>query len=283
MDWSDLDDELDAWGAEGRVATLWWRDDDAAAPAPALGRLAGLAREHGVTVGLAVIPALAQPSLAPWLESVRAEVLQHGWAHRNHAANGEKKAELGRHRASDIVTAELSKGFGKLGEYAGDRLLPVLVPPWNRIDPGLVQELPHIGFQGLSTFGPRRAAEPAPGLGQTNCHVDVVDWRGGRDFVGCDRALAAVVAHLAARRRGSADPAEPTGLLTHHLVHEESIWTFIARFLERTRQHPAARWLAPSEAILGERHAASRRALSFEPSTPAGNRGARGSRTERPA
>ena len=283
MDWSDLTDELDAWRAEGRLASLWWRDDDAVAPTPALDRLAGLAREHGVTVGLAVIPALAQPSLGPWLESVRAEVLQHGWVHRSHAANAEKKAELGRHRASEVVTAELSKGFRALGEHAGDRLLPVLVPPWNRIDPGLVQDLPRIGFQGLSTFGPRRAAEPAPGLGQTNCHVDVVDWRGGRGFVGCDRALAAVIAHLAARRRGSADPAEPTGLLTHHLVHEESIWTFIARFLERTRQHPAARWLAPSEAILGERHAASCRALSFEPSTPAGNRGARGSCTERPA
>ena len=68
MDWSDLTDELDAWRAEGRIASLWWRDDDAVAPAPALDRLAGLAGEHGVTVGLAVIPALVQPSLAPWLE-----------------------------------------------------------------------------------------------------------------------------------------------------------------------------------------------------------------------
>ena len=251
MHWSDLSEELDAWHAEGHVASLWWRDDDAAAPAPALDRLADLAREHVVTVGLAVIPALAQPSLAPWLEPLRAEVLQHGWDHRNHAAAGEKKVELGPQRALGEVTAELSKGSAKLRELAGDQCLPVLVPPWNRIDPALVPALPHGGFRGISAFGPRRTAEAAPGLRQTNCHVDVVDWRGGRRFVGRDRALAEVVAHLAARRRRSVDPAEPTGLLTHHAVHEESTWTFIARFIERTRQHPAVRWLAPSEAILG--------------------------------
>ena len=251
MDWSDLTDELDAWRAEGRTASLWWRDDDAAAPTPALDRLAGLARAHEVTVGLAVIPAVAEPALAPWLESVSAEVLQHGWVHRNHAAPGEKKSELGGGRAPDEVTAELSRGFRRLGGIAGDRLQPVLVPPWNRIDPALVPVLPRAGFRGFSTYGSRSGAEPAPGLRQTNCHVDVVDWRGGRGFVGCGQALGLAIAHLAARRARSVDAAEPTGLLTHHAVHEESTWTFVARFLEHTRRHPAARWLAPGAAILG--------------------------------
>ena len=250
MDWSDLANELDAWQAEGRIASLWWRDDDAAVPTPALDRLAGLAREHEVTVGLAVIPALAELSLAPWLESVRAEVLQHGWAHRNHAAGGEKKSELGDGRDTRAAMGELTRGFGKLRVLAGDRFRPVLVPPWNRIDPVLVPTLPRIGFRGLTTFGPRCAASPAPGLMQTNCHVDVVDWRGGRGFVGPERALAAVVGHLAARRKGSVDAAEPTGLLTHHAVHDESAWDFCARLFERARRHPAARWLEPGEAIL---------------------------------
>ena len=250
MDWSDLCEELDAWHGAGRTASLWWRDDDATAPTPALDRLAGLAHEHAVTVGLAVIPALAEPSLAPWLESGSAEVLQHGWAHSNHAADGQKKTELGDHRAPGVAAAELSKGLAKLRELAGVRCLPVLVPPWNRIDEAVISTLPSVGFRGLSTFGPRPAAEAASGLGQTNCHVDVVDWRGGRGFVGRDRAIAAVVSHLAARRERSVDPAEPTGLLTHHAVHEESIWTFIARFMERTGRHPAVRWLAPSEAMV---------------------------------
>ena len=250
MNWSDLRDELDAWHDAGRTASFWWRDDDATAPTPALDRLAGLACEHAITVGLAVIPALAQPSLAPWLESERAEVLQHGWAHCNHAAHGQKRAELGAHRAPEVAAAELSKGFAKLRELAGARYLPVLVPPWNRIDDAVISTLADVGFRALSTFGPRRAAAAAPGIGQTNCHVDVVDWRGGRGFVGRDRAVAAVVAHLAARRTLSADPAEPTGLLTHHAVHEESTWTFIDRFMALTRRHPAVRWLAPNEAMI---------------------------------
>ena len=250
MNWSDLVDELDAWYAEGRFASLWWRDDDAAAPSPGLDRLAGLARAHRVTVGLAVIPARVQPVLATWLESVQAEVLQHGWAHRSHAAAGEKKAEFGSGRDEDAVARELGQGFDTLRELFCHRFQPVLVPPWNRLDPGLITGLAHAGFRGLSMYGPRPAAEPAPGLGQTNCHVDIVDWRGGRGFVGHDRALAAAVAHLAARRARSVDPTEPTGLLTHHAVHEEATWTFIAGFLERTRHHRAVRWLAPSEAIL---------------------------------
>ena len=250
MHWSDLTNELDAWQAEGRTASLWWRDDDAAAPTPALDRLAGLAREHGVMVGLAVIPAHAEPLLAPWFESACAEVLQHGWAHRNHAAEGQKKSELGDGRESEAVMGELAKGFGKLRALAGERFRPVLVPPWNRISADLFPTLPHAGFRGLSTFGPRRAAYPVPGLMQTNCHVDVVDWRRGRRFVGPERALAAVVGHLAARRRGSVDAAEPTGLLTHHAVHDESAWDFCARVFDCTRRHPAARWLEPSEAIL---------------------------------
>ena len=250
MHWSDLSNELEAWRGEGRVASMWWRDDDAVAPGPALDRLAGIAGEHAVTVGLAVIPALASGALATWIESAPVEVLQHGWAHRNHTTDGGKKSELGRHRASGTVTAELAEGLAKLREFAGARCLPVLVPPWNRIDPALIPALPGVGFRGLSTFGARRAAEPAPGLRQVNCHVDVVDWRGGRGFVGRDRAIAAMIAHLAARRRHSVDPAEPTGLLTHHAVHEEGTWTFLARLMERTRRHPAVRWLAPGEAIL---------------------------------
>ena len=249
MHWSDLSNELDAWRDEGRIASLWWRDDDACVPVPALDRLAHLACEHEVTAGLAVIPAPASPALAPWLESVRIEVLQHGWDHRSHSTDGEKKMELGPHRATGDITADLAQGRTKLRGLADQRCLPVLVPPWNRIAPALAPALPHIGFRGLSAFGPRRAAEPVPGLRQVNCHVDIVNWRGGRGFVGRDRALAAVVTHLGARRARSVDPAEPTGLLTHHAVHEEATWAFIARFIELTRRHPAVRWLTPREAI----------------------------------
>ena len=77
--WRDFSEELNSWGAEGRIATLWWRDDDAAAPCRELDGL--LRAAEGVPVALAVIPALAGSALAAWLEECAPEpirVLQHG-------------------------------------------------------------------------------------------------------------------------------------------------------------------------------------------------------------
>src|SRR5216684_8019215 len=62
-DWLDLERELDAWRAAGRSATLWWRDDDAVRPTPALDRLLAIAA--GVPLALAVIPG---PTGAPLAE-----------------------------------------------------------------------------------------------------------------------------------------------------------------------------------------------------------------------
>src|SRR5271170_1486794 len=84
--WTDLADELDRWGEKGRIATLWWRDDDAAAPSRRLDSLLATAGE--VPVALAVIPALADQALAARLDrSVKTpvRVLQHGWRHLDHA------------------------------------------------------------------------------------------------------------------------------------------------------------------------------------------------------
>ncbi|MBM3517283.1 MAG: hypothetical protein FJX56_05240, partial [Alphaproteobacteria bacterium] len=59
-------------------------------------------------------------------------------------------------------------------------------------------------------------------------------------------ALGAVIAHLRARRTGSADAGEATGLLTHHLVQDGETWSFIAKFLGEARAHPATVWPSAS-------------------------------------
>ena len=197
MNWSHLDNELDAWHAEGRLVSLWWRDDDATAPTPALDRLAGLARAHGVTVGIAVIPAIVQPVLATWLESVPADVLQHGWAHRNHAAAGKKKAEFGKGRDEHAVVRELKQGFDTLRGLAGPTVpagtCPPVEPARPRPDPGpCARRLPRpldvrspfgggagagawadqlpCGLRGLAgRTGVRRARPGSRGSGRTSC------------------------------------------------------------------------------------------------------------------
>jgi hypothetical protein len=243
--WAALAAELARWRAEGRMATFWWRDDDATAPGRALDRLLTIAAGLRAPVALAVIPAAAEATLAERLDDARVAVLQHGYAHANHAPPGEKRAELGSHRPLAAMLAELADGARRLAELFGARSRPVLVPPWNRIDPGLVSLLPGIAIAGLSTYRARTVASPAFGLVQVNSHVDIVDWR-ARRFLGEGAALALAVEHLAARRTGRADAEEATGLLTHHAVHEPAAWRFVERLIAAVRTG-GGRWLAAEE------------------------------------
>lgn len=250
-DWRALDEELARWADLGRVATLWWRDDDASEVTPALDRLLALRARYDVGLGLAVIPERASSALAARIAADGATLaLQHGYAHQNHAARGEKKMELGPHRPAMVVLGELGTGWMALERLFGVRALPVLVPPWNRIAPVLVPTLPEIGLSGLSTFGPRTRVDPVRGLRQVNTHLDPLDWHGGRGFVGEAAALAGLTRSLAIRRQSGVESAvggEPTGLLTHHLVQDEAVWAFIDRLIARLRAHSGVRILTPQE------------------------------------
>ena len=177
--WRRLDEELDAWAAAGRAARIWWRDDDVVGPTPALTRLLDLAHARRVPLALAAIPAQAETGLAALLREHPAEtaVLQHGFAHENHARPPAKKCELVSPEERPAVTDELRRGREILGALCGGRFHAVLVPPWNRLSAGLVPQLPALGFAALSSYAARPAAAAAPGLIQVNCHVDVLRWR----------------------------------------------------------------------------------------------------------
>jgi hypothetical protein len=249
--WSDLERELEAWGAGDLEATLWWRDDDAVRATSALDALLDLAA--GTPLSIAVIPGrVADEDVATLTGRLaahgRATVLQHGWMHVNHAPADAKKAELGAHRPLPSILAELARGWQRLAALFGRLALPVLTPPWNRIAPALPPLLHQAGYIGLSTAGPRACREPSPGLVEVNTHADVIAWPAHR-FVGTATALGRIVGHLAARRAGTADIAEPTGLLTHHLIQDRETAGFIARLLLVTRQHPAVRWIGAAEAF----------------------------------
>lgn len=241
--WQELDDELDAWRAGGRRVTLWCRDDDACRDSPALRRLLGIAHAAAVPVALAVIPAALERNLVDIVaRSGSATVVQHGYAHRNHAPPGSRKWELGSHRPVSVTLAELEQGLGALRSSFGERFAAVLVPPWNRIDAGVVAHLAQVGFHGLSCLGPRAAACPAPGIAQCNAHVDLIDWRRNREFIGIEAAAVRLASHLRARREGGADRSEPSGILTHHLDMSDAGWQFVADLMARTRERGAA-WL----------------------------------------
>lgn len=240
--WDELQAELDAWQQTGRQATFWWRDDDATRRTPPLDRLLGLGAEADVPLALAVIPRDVDDSLAGALGGrPDVAVLQHGFAHANHAPGEDRQEEYGPHRPRDVMLDEIARGWRRLEPFP--TRLPVMVAPWNRMDAALIPDLPAAGLAAVSTLGPRDAAVPAPGIRRTNVHVDIVDWQGGGGFMGDDRVLSQVIGHLAARRAGTCDADEPTGLMTHHLFHDDGCWDFIGRFLAATTRHPAVRWL----------------------------------------
>lgn len=243
--WADLVAELDRWSTAGRDATFWWRDDDAGEVTPALSDLLELRRRPDVPLALAVIPMVAGRSLAATLATHDGvHVLQHGLAHTNHEPAGQPKSELGRARARRDAASDLAAGRERLLALFGELALPVLAPPWNRIDPAIIDMLPELGFHGVSTFRQRQKEEAAPGVVQINTHIDIIDWRGSRAFCGEAGALAAAVEHLVARRTGAVDAEEPTGLLTHHRMHDAACSTFIAQFAETLSGHPAAQWVS---------------------------------------
>jgi hypothetical protein len=246
--WETLDRELDLWRASGRRATLWWRDDDAHRASSQLSQLLDIATAVRVPVSLAVIPAALEPGLVVDIERCEiATVLQHGYAHRNHAAPGERSWELGVHRPVSEIIAELEDGKTMLERSFGRRFVEVLVPPWNRIDPEVAARLPNAGYRGLSTFGPRVAESPFPEFVQCNTHVDLIAWRRDRTFIGVDSAIGRLVEHLQARRNGRADRSEPTGILTHHLDLNVDAWVFLHELFERSCQHAATAWLDARE------------------------------------
>lgn len=247
--WAALDAELDRWRDAGRAATLWWRDDDAATATAGLHRLLAVRRRTGAPLALATVPADADRSLADALaDQTGVTVLAHGFAHRNHAGPGEKKAEFGPGRDPAAAAAEIADGKARLDALLPGRTAPVFAPPWNRIAPAVVALLPRLGFAGLSTAAARPRRDAAPGLVQVNVHADPVDWRGGRGFRGGADVVNDIVAHLAARRGGAADPDEPTGLMTHHPVHDDCTWAFVERLIDRSAGR-GARWLAAGEAF----------------------------------
>lgn len=244
--WGAFGDELQRWADAGRGVEFWWRDDDATRPDPALVRLLALAEQARAPLALAVVPAGAQAAIFAGMGPMTS-VIQHGADHRNRAAPGAKKSEFPDGAPVAEAVARVAAARARLADLAGARMVPALAPPWNRIDRPLVPALAGAGLRGLSQFGARRAAEPAPGLRQVNTHVDIIDWRGTRGFAGEEAVLRVAEAHLAARRTGRADPAEPTGWLTHHACHDEAAWTFLERLFEFASRRGAIRWRSAGE------------------------------------
>jgi hypothetical protein len=226
--------------AETRLPVpVWWRDDDAVAATPALDRLLALAEACAAPILLAAIPAGIAPSLGRRLDGapgVRLAV--HGLAHANHAPAGEKPAEFGPHRSLAAQVADAREGLRRAREsLPEDALLPVFVPPWNRLAPDLAAALPGLGYVGLSAAAPRQAPRPVAELVRADIHLDPIDWRGTRSLADPDPLVDGLLTHL--------ETGAPVGLLTHHLAHDDRLWAFLETLMPLLLGHPAVTVLDP--------------------------------------
>lgn len=238
--WSRLRDELDRWHEAGATATFWWRDDDAADAAPQLDAL--LQHAGDVPLALAVTPGLATGRLARKLAGHRSiVVLQHGWRHDNHATAGNN--EYPSHRSMAEVSRELADGRRVLTELFGRQAIPVFAPPWHGFDACFLPLLRRNGITGISRKGPRAARFAPGGIAQSNVHVSAITWSKPPSFGDAGRYLDQIIDHLRGRRCGSYDPAEATGLLTHHLVQDSESYAFISRLVAIVAEHPAGVWM----------------------------------------
>lgn len=210
--WQRLDAALAEARARGITLPFWLRDDDAVEPTAALDDLLTLTGRWDIPLALAVIPAFATGELAARLaDEPRVRVLVHGSAHTNHAPAGEKSAEFGAHRPVAVMRDELAEGLVKLSTLFGATLLPVFVPPWNRIAPEIAAMLPELGYSGLSTFAARREGGR---IRHVNTHWDLLYPR--------TRSKAEAIHQLAAQVEGALTQPSPVpiGLLTHHLAQD---------------------------------------------------------------
>ncbi|BAI76325.1 hypothetical protein AZL_d04990 (plasmid) [Azospirillum sp. B510] len=248
--WTEVEDELARWSDLGRRCALWLRDDDAVAAGPQLDRLLASCTQADIPLGLAVIPAAAERSLAEALaDHARVTPLVHGWSHADHAAPGRKKCEFGPERPPELRRAEAARGLSVLRGLFGERLLPLFVPPWNRMAPDMPALLSDAGYRAVSGFGPAPVPARHDGILWVNTHLDLIDWRGTRSAVPLDALLDGLRRELRDRREGRRTPSEPIGLLSHHRVHDAAIWDLLDRLLDRLAGHPAVEWVGVGEGL----------------------------------
>lgn len=226
---STIEEALSSLGPHECVQ-FWWRDDDANASSDALLRLLSLSEEQGAPVALAVITGQLKPSLAVSLQGHDTQVLVHGWRHKNHAAAGEPKSEYPASRPRDEMREELAKGLDALRNALPQQAVAVFVPPWNRFAPGVEDDLVACGYIGLSSSRAMPAFLPeAVPLRRADVDLNLVTTAGASHLADLGNSATALARRIRAGERG------PFGVVTHHRLHDEDVWSFCSAFWRAIR------------------------------------------------
>ncbi|CAE6853530.1 hypothetical protein R69658_07280 [Paraburkholderia aspalathi] len=232
-----LDDELYVWSRMRRRPCFWWRDDDAYHDSLALQSLRKLLETQFLF--LAVIPGLLSVDLVRMIEpGAPVRVLQHGWAHTNHAASGENPSEFPPHRPLGAIERELRAGQAILSGAFPGIFHRVFVPPWHRCANWILRDAVRLGFEGISLQSPLFPLLKRGYPGETNIDIDLCDWTCNGAFIGTER-LAVLLVRALKLRRDWQQQDTPVGILSHHALLTAADFGSLSVFLQLLRCHNA--------------------------------------------
>lgn len=234
--------ELENWISDkGEPRQVWWRDDDTGRDTVALQGLLSLRRKLGVPLVVSVVPSWISQECAEALSTESdVYVAQHGWDHVDRSLPSQKSIELGGRSDAAFVLGNLRRGAAVLQRMRLPRLLPLLVPPWNRIADDVLAGLCPMGFQSVSTFVRDKRGVDF-GLRHINCHVDPIVWREGKRLMSAAELAEVTIRQL--EREGR----QPIGLLTHHLDMNDEAFDRVAAYLSALAEHPLVDFVDPRE------------------------------------
>ena len=242
-----LKNELDEWSRTETMATIWWRDDDLHQPTAELDLILNTSEITSFKPLLGVIPLLCSQGLSASVKNFNLRIAVHGLLHVNHNSHLDRKSEFGGARYIEDQKRDVKKAKDALTSLFGDSVLNCFIPPWNRISSELVSYLPDLGFSSISTFGDRKTEYPAPNLLQINTHVDLIDWKKSRKFIGGKSMTTQLTNCLRYKRSKELGHFEPIGLLSHHLKMNKKDWEDFETVCFILKNHTAAYLADPNE------------------------------------
>lgn len=196
--------------------TFWIRDDDLTAPNAKMDRFLNICASFEIPVSLAVIPARMSRDLVIYAQNYPTlSILQHGIAHENKTIAPSKKSEFT--YFNDAQFQLLLNKKKNMEDLFGKSFKPIFVPPWNRINISWEKHiLQHYDF--ISAFGIHHHAS------YLNTHLDCINWK-TRSFK-TEHELYVELEILLQK-------TSHIGILTHHLMHEDTDWQKLKNLLNR--------------------------------------------------
>ncbi len=225
---------------------FWWRDDDAVEESTALNHLIDLQQRYNIALHLAVIPHHLKSTL---LDSLSPHddiwVLQHGFSHQSYAAPQQRKIELGGECDPEQLRKQLAQGKHILEHAFPKQFLPIMVPPWNRVDDWvhpLLQSIGYSAWSGLASLSPSlNTKNIVDQLDNYPVHIDIMNWK-TRQFAGVEIVVNNIIQHLEKQRLSTTSENKAIGLMTHHLVHDTSCQQFLDQFFAFSQTHSMIEW-----------------------------------------